>query len=234
MNEDSLKFLVDGGRKKLGLVELMQMDEITAAKLDREQQLYNFTYQFKRGHSADFVNVLAVSREFADEQFKRMQPSITKFTVTGAPMVEATQRTYAAVHRKFLRAYFETCGIDPDTGKGEATKDQMKAAMDQLYASSTLDLFNNVLRFGGYQSVNAKPKCPSAVFKQLSESLGLVPEIRVRFVLRALATYGRLVQPLSNSLPKSFANVLMMGSRSLLSKVTLELARRAISILLII
>ncbi|MBJ3447269.1 hypothetical protein JGC11_23130, partial [Salmonella enterica subsp. enterica serovar Kentucky] len=37
VDEDSLKFLLEGGKKRLTLAELMTMDELTAARIDREQ-----------------------------------------------------------------------------------------------------------------------------------------------------------------------------------------------------
>jgi len=40
--EESLKFLVDGGRKNLSLAERLKMDAETAARIDREQSLQNF------------------------------------------------------------------------------------------------------------------------------------------------------------------------------------------------
>ena len=173
VTEDSLKFIMDGGKKKLSLAELMTMDEISAAKIDREQQLINFTYQFTRAGRAEFVNVLALSQEQADEQFARLQPAVTRFNVTAAPLTEVTQRTFASLHRKALRQYFETCGINPDTGEGETSQEAMKAAMQQLMDPERIDVFNNVLRFGGYSSKKAKPKQPAAVFKQICEAVGL-------------------------------------------------------------
>lgn len=172
VNEPALKFLVDGGKKKLTLAELMTMDEMTAARIDREQQAFVFTYQFKRGHKTEFVTVTALNRELADAQFARMQPLVTAFTVQSRPVMEVTQRTFASLHRKAARAYFSTCGIDPDTGKGEATQEGMQAAMEQLMNKDRADEFNSVLRFGGYISRNGKPKRPETVFKQVCEAFG--------------------------------------------------------------
>lgn len=171
--EESLKFLRDGGKKKLALAELMRMDEITAAKIDREQQLNVFTYRFKRAGRTEYVNVTAISIEQANEQFSRLQPDVTRPEPTWVPLVEAPQRVYASLHRKALRQYFETCGINPDTGEGETTQDAMKAAMEQLLNPAHIDMFNNVLRFGGYSSKKTKPKQPSAIFKQICEAVGL-------------------------------------------------------------
>lgn len=168
----SLKFLLDGGKKKLTLAELMTMDEMTAARIDREQQAVSFTYQFKKGPRTEFVTITALSRETADAQFARMQPGITGYTVQSRPVLEVTQRTYAALHRKAAREYFTTCGIDPDTGIGEASQEDMKAAMEKLMDPSTADRFNNVLRFGGYINPRGRAKRPETVFKQICESFG--------------------------------------------------------------
>ncbi|MDU4291129.1 plasmid replication protein, CyRepA1 family [Mixta calida] len=173
VSEDSLKFLMDGGRKKLALAELMRMDEAEALKIDRDQLMFNFTYQFRKGTRTDFVNIVAAGREQADEQFARIHLLTDAINVTATPVMEAPQRTYAAVHRKALRQYFETCGINPDTCEGETTNEAMQAAMDQLMEPSQRNKFNNVLRFGGYSSDYAKPKRPSAVFKQVCEAVGL-------------------------------------------------------------
>ncbi|WP_168195947.1 plasmid replication protein, CyRepA1 family [Nissabacter sp. SGAir0207] len=173
VSEESLKFIRDGGKKKLALAELMRMDDITAAKIDREQALINFTYQFKRDHRMEFVNVLAISQEQANAQFARLQPGVTAENVTTTPLTEASQRAYASLHRKALRQYFETCGINPDTGEGETTQEALQTAMDELIAPERLDMFNNVLRFGGHVSPKAKPKQPSSFFKQICEAVGL-------------------------------------------------------------
>lgn len=174
----SLKFLLDGGKKKLTLAEMMTLDEMTAARIDREQQAFLFTYQFRKDHRNEFVTITAVNRETADQQFKRMQPSVTDPIVQSRPVLEVTQRTYAAIHRKVAREYFTCCGIDPDTGKGEATQAGMKAAMEKLMDPTTADRFNNVLRFGGYINPKGRPKRPETVFKQICEAFGYATQKR--------------------------------------------------------
>lgn len=178
VNPLSLKFLLDGGKKRLTLAELMTMDEMTAARIDREQQAFSFTYQFRKGPRNEFVSITALNRETADAQFARMQPGITGYTVQSRPVLEVTQRTYASLHRKVAREYFSTCGIDPDTGTGEATQEGMKAAMEKLMDASTADRFNNVLRFGGYINPKGRPKRPETVFKQICESFGYATQKR--------------------------------------------------------
>ncbi|MJN99573.1 hypothetical protein DNX92_23720 [Salmonella enterica subsp. enterica] len=178
VDEDSLKFLLEGGKKRLTLAELMTMDELTAARIDREQQAFSFTYQFRKGPRNEYVTITAINRETADAQFDRMQPGITGYTVHSRPILEVTQRTYASLHRKVAREYFSTCGIDPDTGAGEATQEGMKAAMEKLMDASTADRFNNVLRFGGYINPKGRPKRPETVFKQICESFGYATQKR--------------------------------------------------------
>lgn len=178
VNESALEFLMDGGKKKLTLVELMTMDEMTAARIDREQQSILFTYQFKRGHKTEFVSVTALNRQLADDQFSRMQPLVSQFTVQSRPVMEVTQRTFASIHRKAARAYFMACGINPDTGEGEATPEGMQAAMEQLMDLKRADEFNNVLRFGGYISPKGKPKRPETVFRQICEAFGYATQKR--------------------------------------------------------
>lgn len=168
----SLKFLLDGGKKRLTLAELMTMDEMAAARLDRDQQAFLFTYQFRKDHRNEYVTITAINRETADQQFKRMQPAVTSSTVQSRPLMEVTQRTYAALHRRAAREYFSLCGIDPDTGKGEASQAGMNAAMEKLMDATTADRFNNVLRFGGYINPKGKPKRPETVFKQICEAFG--------------------------------------------------------------
>lgn len=174
----SLKFLVDGGKRKLTLAEMMIMDEVTTARIDREQQAFTFTYQFRKGSRSEFVNITALNRETADAQFDSMQPGITGYTVQSRPVMEVTQRTYASIHRKVAREYFTTCGIDPDTGLGEATQEGMKAAMEKLMDASTADRFNNVLRFGGYINPKSRQKRPETVFKQVCEAFGYATQKR--------------------------------------------------------
>ncbi|WP_337049741.1 plasmid replication protein, CyRepA1 family [Serratia fonticola] len=173
VTEQSLKFLSDAGKKKLALAELMKMDEMTAARIDREEQSIVFTYHFKRGNENDIVTLTALNRDLADEQFFRMQPLATSITVKSRPLVEVTQRTFATLNRRAARMYFSTCGIDPDTGEGEATPQGMKSAMDLLMNSERRDLFNNVIRFGGYLSKNDKARRPETVFRNICKTFGL-------------------------------------------------------------
>lgn len=178
VSPESLKFLLDGGKKKLTLAELMTMDEMTAARIDREQQAFTFTYQFRKGPRNEFVTITALNRETADAQFDRMQPGITGYTVQSRPVMEVTQRTYASLHRKAAREYFSTCGIDPDTGTGEASQEGMAEAMAKLMDPTTADRFNNVLRFGGYINPKGRQKRPETVFKQVCEAFGYATQKR--------------------------------------------------------
>lgn len=200
VSEESLKFLKDGGRKKLALAELLRMDEAEALKIDREQLMFNFTYQFTKGARAEFVNVLAVSQAQADEYFARLQPGIRPNSVISTPVVEAPQRVYAAVHRKALRQYFETCGINPDTGEGETTNETMQAAMEQLLNPEDRNKFNNVLRFGGHMSDMAKPKRPSKLFKDICQAVGLE-------AVKRRGTRSEGLQYIWSVLPESYAFV---------------------------
>ncbi|WP_220456012.1 hypothetical protein, partial [Vibrio rotiferianus] len=45
--------------------------------------------------------------------------------------------------------YLIDCGIDPETGEGEANQDAMKAAMNRLITTEgDRDVFNNIVLYG--------------------------------------------------------------------------------------
>ncbi|MDE9443376.1 hypothetical protein KKJ13_17700 [Xenorhabdus bovienii] len=178
VDESSLKFLIDGGKRKLKLAEMMMLDEVTAARLDREQQMVKFTYQFQRANKTEFAEITAMSRDEADDKFSRMQPLAKNPTVKTRPLVEVTQRDFISLHRRVARTYFTDCGIDPDTGIGETNRERLKSAMEKMMNMERADEFNNVLRFGGYINRNGKPKEPETVFRQICEAFGLAPQKR--------------------------------------------------------
>ncbi|KKZ18090.1 hypothetical protein AAY84_12105 [Serratia marcescens] len=175
VNEQSLKFLADGGKAKLKLAELLMMDEVSAARIDREEQSIEFTYYFKKNGEADKATIIALSRDQADARFSRMQPLATSIKVKHRPLVEITQRNFVMLRNRALREYFTTCGIDPDSKNGEASQKDMKAAMKQLRNTEKRDLFNTVIKVSGYLSQNEDdaPKRPETVFRDICKSMGL-------------------------------------------------------------
>lgn len=173
---ENLAFYMDGGRKKLSLLELMNMDEATAASIDNHQALICFSYSFRKAMRTNFVSITAHNRKEADEKFSRLQPGVTSFTVRHQPLVEVPNRTFAALHSQALRLYFEKCGIDTATGEGQATKEAQKEALEAVVDMAGVDAFNNVLRFGGYLGRNGAKKRPDVVFKDICGALGFTVE----------------------------------------------------------
>jgi len=169
---ENLAFYMDGGRKKLSLIELMNMDEATAASIDQHQALICFSYSFRKAMRTQFVSITAHNRKEADEKFSRLQPGVTSFTVRHQPLVEVPNRTFAALHSQALRLYFEKCGINTETGEGQATKEAQKEALTAVVDLAGVDAFNNVLRFGGYLGRNGAKKRPDVVFKDICGALG--------------------------------------------------------------
>jgi len=173
---ETLAFYMDGGRKKLSLLELMNMDDATAAAIDDHQAMICFSYSFRKTMRTHFISITAHSREEADAKFRKLQPGVTSFTVRHQPLVEVPNRTFAALHSKALRLYFEKCGIDTNTGAGQATKEAQKEALTAVVELAGVDAFNNVLRFGGYLGRNGAKKRPDVVFKDICGALGFVVE----------------------------------------------------------
>lgn len=173
---ETLAFYMEGGRKKLSLLELMNMDDATAAAIDDHQAMICFSYSFRKVMRTNFVSITAHSREEADAKFRKLQPGVTSFTVRHQPLVEVPNRTFAALHSKALRLYFEKCGIDTKTGSGQATKEAQKEALTAVVELAGVDAFNNVLRFGGYLGRNGAKKRPDVVFKDICGALGFVVE----------------------------------------------------------
>jgi len=169
---ESLEFFMEGGRKKLSLLELMRMDEATAAAIDLNQKLKNFSYSFRRAGRVQYVNVLAHTRAEADEKFRALQPLVVSPKVRWQRLVEVPNRINALYHRNALRLYFETCGIDIETGEGYATRDAQKAALQAVVDMVSVRAFNTTLRFGGYLGRNGAKKRPDIVFKDICGALG--------------------------------------------------------------
>lgn len=173
---ETLAFYMEGGRKKLSLLELMNMDDSTAAAIDDHQAMICFSYSFRKAMRTNFVSITAHTREEADAKFRKLQPGVASFTVRHQPLVEVPNRTFAALHSKALRLYFEKCGIDTRTGSGQATKEAQKEALTAVVELAGVDAFNNVLRFGGYLGRNGAKKRPDVVFKDICGALGFVVE----------------------------------------------------------
>ncbi|WAT03306.1 hypothetical protein O1V64_00355 (plasmid) [Rouxiella badensis] len=169
---ESLEFMLEQGRKKLSLLELMRMDEETAAAIDLNQKLKSFSYSFRRAGRMQFVNVLAHTREEADEKFSRLQPAVSSPKVRWVRLVEIPNRINALYHRNALRLYFKTCGIDIETGEGYATREAQKAALQAVVDMVSVRSFNTTLRFGGYLGRNGANKRPDVVFKDICGALG--------------------------------------------------------------
>lgn len=178
VDEPALKFFADGGKKKIALAELLHMDEMTARIIDRNEASHQFTYSFRRGRGTDVVFITAMTREEADQKFQQLQPNITPLAVTSTPLVEIPNRTFAALHRKRARDYFQDCGIDLDTGRGDVTQERLTLARDNLMNEASADEFNAVIRFGGVFNAKGKSKRPDAVFKQICQSFGYKPAKR--------------------------------------------------------
>jgi putative DNA primase/helicase len=178
VDEDSLKFYLDGGMKKIRTFETLQLDEVTARRFDREEMVTNFNYVFKHaGHWQYFV-VAAMTREQADRIFTEKYPGITDHKVKAQPKIEAGMRSFYGLKSATLQQYFKDCGIDPVTLTGEATQATMKRARDNLLTSDRRDLLNNVLRIGGFTTPKGKPKAPAALFKNICDSIGLTTDKR--------------------------------------------------------
>ncbi|ECA8972953.1 hypothetical protein ETB55_21960 [Salmonella enterica subsp. enterica serovar Omuna] len=179
VDEPSLKFFANRGKNKVALAELMRMDELTARRIDRAEASLQFTYSFRRtGGHIDHVFITALTRAEADAKFARMQSGATPLSVTSTPLVEIPDRSFAVLHRKRLRDYFTDCGIDPDTGAGEATPASMALAQDRLMNTETESEFNAVIRFGGVFNSKGKRKRADVVFKAVCDAVGLTPDKR--------------------------------------------------------
>ena len=98
---------------------------------------------------------------------------------TQTPVVEISKRQYAGINRKKLVQYLIDCGIDPETGEGEANQDAMKAAMNRLIATEgDRDVFNNICALWGGRLDKYGKKRPTDLFKLVSEQLGLEADNR--------------------------------------------------------
>lgn len=172
VDESSIDFWLSGGKNKIKLVEIRDMSQRDAAAIDKEEQLFVFLYKYKLNGQSDYMIVNALSQNEADEKFKIAHPVVDSVTVSYRPAVDVTSRTYASLHRKLLLNYFNDCGIDLKTGEGEVTAEAMQIAMDNLIRTERIQMFNNVIRFGGYAGTKNKPKRADAVFKAVCKALG--------------------------------------------------------------
>ncbi len=178
VDEDALKFYFDGGLKKIRLFETMQLDEVTARRLDREEAQIHFTYAYRvAGRWQQFVTT-AMTREQADEEFRAKFPAITDYRVKSTPAVEMGMRGFYTLKSATLRQYFRDCGIDPETMTGEADMDALKRARDNLLTPERRDLLNNVLRIGGFNTEKGKKKAPADLCIGILDSMGLASKAR--------------------------------------------------------
>lgn len=169
---ETIDFWLAGGKNKIKLVEIRDMSPGEAATIDRDEQSFVFLYKYKLNGISDYMVLNALSQADADERFKKAHPNVDSVTVSYRPAVDVTSRTYASLHRKLLRQYFNDCGIDIETGAGEVTAESMQLAMDNLIKTDRIQMFNNVIRFGGYAGTKNKPKRPDTVFKSVCKALG--------------------------------------------------------------
>ncbi|EPP5815783.1 hypothetical protein ACUTZS_003653, partial [Vibrio cholerae] len=94
--------------------------------------------------------------------------------MTKTPVVEISKRQNLSTNRKLLVQYLLDCGIDPQTGKGEATQEAMKQAMNNLIKTEAMrDVFNNIATLWGGRLDQFGKKRPTDMFKLVAEQLGL-------------------------------------------------------------
>lgn len=172
VTENTIDFWLSGGKNKIKLVEIRDMSQSEASAIDKEEQAFVFLYKYKLNGHSDYMIVNALSQSEADEHFRIAHPVVDSVTVSYRPAVDVTSRTYASLHRKLLRQYFNDCGIDLENGQGEVTAEAMQRAMDNLISTERIQMFNNVIRFGGYAGTKNKPKRADAVFKAVCKALG--------------------------------------------------------------
>lgn len=172
VTENTIDFWLAGGKNKIKLVEIRDMSQSEASVIDKEEQMFVFLYKYKLNGHSDYMVVNALSQSDADERFRTAHPVVDSVTVSYRPAVDVTSRTYASLHRKLLRQYFYDCGIDLETGRGDVTAEAMQTAMDNLMNTERIQMFNNVIRFGGYAGTKNKPKRADTVFKSVCKALG--------------------------------------------------------------
>lgn len=193
VNEKSLKFFDKGGKKKIGLAELVFMDDISARLIDKNEASLQFAYRFRRaGGYADTVYITAKTRSEADEKFSRLQPGAKPESVTSSPAVEIPNRTFATLHKKLATQYLTDCGIDLRTGAGEVTPAAMERARDNMMNEATQNEFNAVIRFGGIFNAKGAAKRADAVFKSVTEAMGLSVEKERKTRSEGLGTVWRI------------------------------------------
>ncbi|WP_392563230.1 plasmid replication protein, CyRepA1 family (plasmid) [Orbus sturtevantii] len=172
VNEESIDFWLSGGKNKIKMVEIRDMSHDEAASIDKEEQEFMFIYKYKLNGISDYMVVNSLSQDAADKIFKKAHPFVDSLSVQSKPVVDILSRTFASLHRKLLRRYFDDCGINIKTGEGDVTTEAMQKAMDNLIDIERLEMFNNVIRFGGYTGTKNKPKRADTVFKAICKSHG--------------------------------------------------------------
>ena len=133
---------------------------------------------------------------------------------TESPVVEISKRQHAGISRKKLVQYLIDCGVNLETGEGEATQDAMKAAMNRLIATEAdRDVFNNICtQWGGRLDKHGK-KRPTDLYKLVLEQLGLEADNR-----RESRSKGRQVVWFID--PSSWTNMLAIDDRRKAARVT--------------
>ncbi|WP_237387314.1 plasmid replication protein, CyRepA1 family [Xenorhabdus sp. Sc-CR9] len=178
VDENSLKFYFDGGKRKIELFELMLQDEMTVRRWDKDESMMNFHYRYQIGNKWNSYTVSAMTREQADKMFREKHPVVKHHSVKYTPAVEVSLRKFWSINRDAIRNYFTACGLDPEQifeqkQPGDIDRASLTRARDVLMNPENADLFNNVIRFGGHYSPHSKPKQPGEFFKTICKSVGL-------------------------------------------------------------
>jgi phage/plasmid primase-like uncharacterized protein len=127
----------------------------------------------------DHRRIVAMSRDEATKIIYKEYFKDKVLSLTQAPVVEISKRQYLSINRSKFVQFFLDLGIDPVTGKNEATQESMKAAIDRLIKTEAdRDVFNNVCTLWGGRLDAFGKKRPTDMFKLVCEQLGLKAQSR--------------------------------------------------------
>ncbi|MDE9517857.1 origin of replication binding family protein [Xenorhabdus bovienii] len=183
VDESSLKFHREGGKRKIERIELILQDELTVRRWDKEEALLSFHYRYKIGNKWQNFVCSAMTQEQADKIFREKNPSIKPISVKCTPVVDVSLRKFWSIQRDALCRYFAACGIDFEqllgTGySGNIDRERLAQARDMLLTPENADVFNNIVKIGGYYQPNQKIKDEADFFRMICKSLGLKIETR--------------------------------------------------------
>lgn len=161
------------------LLKLTHISQDEKAELDR----WNIEHYLQSQVTPDTIKWLRAGGMSHAKRFELLQMNEDRAKRLDQAEIEQgmpiSTRTSHAVNNRLLRDYLTTCGIDLETGEGQATQESLQAGMNMLMAEA--DFLNH---YASWCPLLRKQRRGGDLFKAIMENLNLEAE-RVRLSRRS-------------------------------------------------